>query len=130
MQSTPARPPRIALGTSSSRTRRQISSVRRHDAGTGPRYGTLGGDAGEVASAPLRAARTHDVERRLADDPRAVRSLRTPRVRRARGHRPCAARGPSCAGGDVRGYLENVEDEAVRARWLYDLLVLPGLELT
>jgi predicted metal-dependent phosphoesterase TrpH len=32
--------------------------------------------------------------------------------------------------GNFAAYLESVEDEATRARELYDLLVLPGLELT
>ena len=40
-------------------------------------------------------------------------------------------RGPGCVGAaNYRAYLNEVSSEAMRARALYDLLVIPGLELT
>ena len=73
------------------------------------------------------------MERRSADRPGAGRSLRDERLRRPRRDRPRRPPQRSAYGvhaGNHGDYLAEIAAQAERARRDYDLLVLPGLELT
>ena len=97
-----------------------------------------GHETAPTRSAALRAPRAHPVERRRPFRSRARRPVRQERVRRPLHHGPPRARARrGCRGRRWRSppdshgwYLEAIETEAARGRLLYDLLVIPGLELT
>ena len=83
------------------------------------------------SSAPLRAPRSHDLERRRAR--RCARcAISTGRAASTCSRSPTTRRGTGagCGADNYAAYLAEIEAEAERARRLYDLLVIPGLELT
>ena len=86
--------------------------------------------AGKSEPVALRAARAHDLERRRLHSARALRSLRPTRLRRSRRHGSRNARAAGGARRELRRVPRRPTSRGAASRELYDLLVIPGLELT